>query len=451
MPSRVLPLPDDVLLLALSALAFRELTHVAAVCGHWRTVVFHSAAFCGDVRVEEMTHWRLMWAHAQLSAGHRDGTPLALEIACPTYDRRLATYVLRWMHECLPRVVRLALYVNQLHVCDVWDHLRAPACRLEAFELTLCADDGVGDLHRYPVPSDIFGCAPGKLRTVRLSNAFLPDATRTKRPREGICGPPAFRRVETLSLSYAPGTWHHVSTAMHETFPDLDSVRLSDTPDGCLSRRTRERAFYAEDDLHALRGICAGSGKGVVIAAPSEEAVYTALDGMLSPFHMLLTSADERSFHITVSSDTTKSERHFLEATEDYGSCTKLQQPRNALFANDAFAAQLSSLTISLSLWPLLARRLPAYDELPRLVVLIDTGRRYGVSWLPEQPLPCDQLQELVLRGVGGRVTLDVRDILHFVDRLTLRGGVRLELVDVVLQGRKKRLRERFTDVRYRS
>ncbi|KZV98340.1 hypothetical protein EXIGLDRAFT_763644 [Exidia glandulosa HHB12029] len=477
MPSRRATLPREVLLLALPWLAFRELTLAAGICAKWRALVLDSRAFCGNVRIDVMTHWRLWWAAQQLMAGQRDGRPLRLEIVSSAYEPHLESHVFGWMEECLHRIEHLVVSVNSRHLPSLWKSLSSPAPMLKSLHVTLHLDEREGALHRFPVPRELFGFAAGNLQTVHLTNVFLPHC-----PPASHCectgehhhrclerrGPtaivPALHNVSALSLTYSPGQWSHLPRNVDLLFPNLVQIELGSNTSvfgrSVLTtrvelkpeRRRREPSFLDREDLRVLSRITQ-LPLDISVISPSEDAVRVLLHGVPGPLHMRLTRNDSDSFRITVVSGSTRARCHFVERVEYYDKCIRglTQEWRsqvNLLFHDLEFSTSVNSLTIDVSLWSLLAPLLrDSFHDLPVLVVRIDSGRRFGVSWLPEEPLAIPGLQCLIFQAARATATLDISDILFLADRITPK-AVALTLDRIALHGfRRKRLRRRFSSV----
>ncbi|EJD39366.1 hypothetical protein AURDEDRAFT_128298 [Auricularia subglabra TFB-10046 SS5] len=423
----------------------------------WRanasSVVFSSARMTGDIRVagrglEKVAECEATRSSLATFAPSTECPPMASLTSDGLSDRESINFRLRLsltlFHDSMPNA---HFNVESMYRTELQEVLRGQAPNLELFELGyFAAGTAVPELLlNMALTPKLFGESPNKLCRVWLENVILPF--------DPI---PAFREATEVYWEHAHSTVQaKFPCYLFDFFPKMRNLRMrggevhfTNSP---LPRRVVEHvkgldslmlnfwdssmpAFFRNLELHEMEVL--------TLAEPDEDAIYLALEPLRSHFSLFLTTFGPTEFLISVQCGVYKRIRHFVEAGSYYFSGS---DKTNALLENDDFALQLSTLTISSSIWELIVPFLQPLTHLPKLVVDMDELRP-GVTTLPVLQLRCPALSTLVLQTRQRYVHLDIEDIVAFADRITER-AVALELHRVHLTGSREVLDARFASV----
>ncbi|KZV94982.1 hypothetical protein EXIGLDRAFT_766701 [Exidia glandulosa HHB12029] len=448
-PPGVQSLPNELLSRTVSFLDFPSLVHTAHTCAHWRILAFNDPLFWRDIAIFGVENHELDWARLRLDYA-RD-RPINITVDYRPVDEHVPLKLVPLIRRAVPRARSIHVCIESLYRLDLEDALCQAAPHLE--RLTLLYAAYPPELHLslpFGKGKHILADTPGRLRVVRLNSIILP-----KIPTKAFAAADEVFFNNTLT-TYQPD----FPSYLWDFFPNMTRLRLSGgechfanapLPGHIIAAVARlaylDLKYIARSLPGFFRHLPIHKIPEVLIFCADEDAVYSALDPLRSPFHMMISPVIGEGviypeFNITVRGSDPTLVRHLAEPFCDYypGS-----HKTNALLENNEFAAQLDDLTMYTTLWDKLASWLPSFALLPKLIVIIDDDSPDAVL-LPRTPIPCPALITLVLQAKGDFVYVKVDDLLEFADRLTPSRPV-LELRRVVVTGSRHLLSTRFDKI----
>ncbi|EJD39368.1 hypothetical protein AURDEDRAFT_171560 [Auricularia subglabra TFB-10046 SS5] len=427
----------------------------AHVCKHWRELAFACETYWNDITVASVSPTALDLAEHRLSQG--GSKPLRFTIRYTEYHKTADDPVLKrvipLLRLAVPRAWHLGVTVESMYRLYVEEALCLEAPYLRSFWLKYHAEP-IPDLpHLLPLAWDrkLFLGKTGRLRTVHLHNIVLP-----------LTPTAAFQEVDEVWFMHTLGTLQdEFPCYLFDFFPRARRLRMAGgncafsnaplpAPVINLIRRLEWMditfplsslpAFFEHlplDDLEDLR-----------VCSPDEDIIYRSLEPLLSYFHLDFLQHGPSDFILSIKGDNGGRVRRFAEPFCYYHKDAK---DINVLLANREFMEQVTTLSISVTLWTRLEPWLqPTYPLVSRLIITLNEDTPLTAK-LPTIVISFPRLASLVLQAANDYTVAyaDADDVVAFASRVVTSGDVTLELRRTFVEGEKQRVLDHFSEVSY--
>ncbi|KZV82787.1 hypothetical protein EXIGLDRAFT_754740 [Exidia glandulosa HHB12029] len=446
--------PPELWALVMDELNYRQLVTASRVCQQWRAVAFDHPSFWRDIHIALCgpDAPAVYWLARRLSAGQHRPFVLTIDID----DKDIAPVpdeVYSLLRTSISTVERLSINIAATSFERLWGALEVPAPLLSDFSLLARA----APLQpRSPIPPTIFDGNTPVLRTVRLPAVIEPTI-----------GPsiPAFARVEhvqiadnqKLTASFVVGFFTLFPGAKHfdihcqraGLWPvSYDESTLAAIRDRVLALQSLELCFQF-DRRYDLQEFCkhfpVAHIRRLLLRRPTPEDVDMALSHLEGPpYDVIIRHVDtgseyfsSRPFTISFASAASRGtsyrqQRIFLDSDSGYlgrgAHGSGWRERVNLVFHDMSIWEQVRSLTITTSIWPMLAMWQPIPLHVSELCVVFS---------LPSQLVKLSEfgyatgeaLQVLSLRNYGTGISdVDVADVLVFAERSSSHHRLRLRV-----------------------
>ncbi|EJD43217.1 hypothetical protein AURDEDRAFT_125947 [Auricularia subglabra TFB-10046 SS5] len=445
-------LPEELMAPIFDFLGFRHLLVASQVCMQWRRLAHDHVNFWRHIKLDRVDMRRILLATRRLDAGR--GRPAILEIEHEGEDALVASCLTGTLAPYFCSLRELTVKVHSRYAETLWHALRDDTTRLRRLHIEL--DVGLPDPERreahvtLPV-SVLDSLSSTGLRQLVLANIVFPE-------NDTIA---ALRNVEDLSLLYGELAVISFPSIVFRLFPNMQRLRLrghsfSPEPLPYPIRRHLCALQYFEARMAGDRNLDLLDHLGLnawmpqlgltavpemLVLNPREDALYDTLNGLYSPFQLLL-HAEPPLLMLSVRSLMNMRVRHFVQPTYDYANVS----PRpSVLLENHLFTEeQVESLVISSATWALVHPYLSPFLMLTSLVLCLDDRQPGGRVPMPALPLVLPSLEVLTLESRVEFAVVDIEDLVGFKRHITGERRINLYAINVQFEGKRRALQKDF-------
>ncbi|KZV78841.1 hypothetical protein EXIGLDRAFT_757391 [Exidia glandulosa HHB12029] len=451
-PVTIHDLPAEVISHAFSYLNTVQLIYAARVCRQWRDLGLEHPTFWKNLAFGRATSGMFALLKARMNQGR--GRPCHLRVVIVgTHPLIIPVLIRELLPAIMPRALTLEITLDADYDQELSDILKQPAPKL--VEFARCS--------QVPLVPEIFGTGTtSKLEILRLVGAPLPEVTI-----------PAIRSITTLSIHHYTPEDTTFPPATLEQLQHLTSLTFSSprvelhTPLSAnfikLLTRLNLLEFYCPHSIvksfiQAVPSSCLSAIRTVRVLFGGElgsDLLHGLLTPLRSPFHLAIQRADTTIFSISLQDERSGFVRTFVEPLPNYYCKPDGNEMANSLFRNVEIASQLSTVTVSVSVWPHLIPYLRNFSSVGTLIVEYDWLSDYAPrpQRLPAFPFPgigssgWSGLTTLVLQSRRDFIDVNALDVLAFLDLMIAQRCKILELRRVRVIDKLDLLSERFKSV----
>ncbi|KZV84107.1 hypothetical protein EXIGLDRAFT_776871 [Exidia glandulosa HHB12029] len=450
-PITVHDLPAEMISHAFSYLNLQQLVYAAWVCRQWRDLGFEHPTFWRALAVDRAGSGSFSLLKARMVQGR--GRPCCLKVVIAgTHPLIVPVLIRELLPALMPRALTLEVMLDTLYDQELFDVLNMPAPHL--VDYARCSQVSLA-------PEIFGGSTTSKLQTLRLVGASLPDVAI-----------PALRSIRTLSINHFTSEGTIFPPVALEQLRHLTSLTFS-SPE--VELRTPFSTDFVEllTHLDLLEFYCPHSTvKAFIQAVPLSclaairtiRVLYSGAQGSdlldqllapLRPSHLAIQRVDTLTLSISLQDEQSGFVRTVVEPLPNYYCKPDGNQMANPLFRNVEMASQLSTVTVSVSVWPHLIPYLRHFDSVGTLIVEYDWLSDYAPrpQRLPAFPFPgigspgWSGLTTLVLQSRRDFIGVNALDVLAFLDLMIAQRCKNLELRRVRVVDEMDVLPERFKTI----